>query len=295
MKLFYSNGAKVVFGDLDTALAEEVVKATSSNSVHFIQCDVRNYADELALFKAALERYGKVDYAIANAGVFEKANYFDPQDGLEGMEKEPNLTVVDVNLKGVLYFARIACTYLSHGQDRDAPSDKCMVLTSSVTGFKETPGIPVYQSSKHGVLGLLRALRLYLPKTFPGVRINAVCPSMTFTGMTVGLEDGWMKDGLPVNQPGDIAKVLAGLCVSGPGRAAMKYDVTWQETTGKGRNAGGTNWEDQSKGVSGRAIYVAGGQGWDVEEGLDRTEHLWMGEDPSTTLIKIQAAMAAGR
>jgi NAD(P)-dependent dehydrogenase (short-subunit alcohol dehydrogenase family) len=59
-----------------------------------------------------------------------------------------------------MYFARIALAYLAHGQDPNAPTDKSLTFLSSVAGFKETPGIPVYQAAKHGVLGLMRSLPL---------------------------------------------------------------------------------------------------------------------------------------
>jgi hypothetical protein len=64
--------------------------------------------------------------------------------GWRGVEKEPNTAVLNVNLKGVMYFARIACEYLAHGQDPNAPTDKSLTFLSSVAGFKETTGIPVY-------------------------------------------------------------------------------------------------------------------------------------------------------
>ena len=294
VKLLHSHGAKVVFGDVNLAAAEETVKATSSETVHFQKCDVTSYKDNLALFKTALDKYGQVDHAIANAGLIEYGNWFDPEDGLEGIEKEPPVTTLEVNLKGVLYFARIACTYLVHGQDASAPTDKSLTMLASVAGFKESPGIPVYEASKSGVLGLLRALRLYVPTAYPGLRVNAVCPSMTETSMVKGIRDDWIKTGGPVNQPSDIARVLVGICSSGPGREAIRYDAQQSKAKEMGRNAGAMKWDDQSQGCHGRAIYVAGAEGWDIEEGLDRTEHLWLGEEPSTVMTHAQKSLGVG-
>ena len=200
-----------------------------------------------------------------------------------------------MNLKGVLYFARIALAYLSHGQDKEKPSDKSLTLLSSVAGFKETPGIFVYQASKHGVLGLLRTLRLYMPN-YPGVRLNAVCPGMTLTQMVDGIRENWLKSGAPKNEPSDVADVVVGLMVSGPGRRAMRYE----EEEGGARvramhSAGAMDWEDESKGVTGRAIYVAGAKGWDIEEGLDRTEALWLGAEASGELEFCQRQLGIGR
>jgi hypothetical protein len=53
--------------------------------------------------------------------------------------------------------------------------------------------------------------------------------------------------------------------VSGSGREAIKYDESQSAARQMGRNAGRKNWDDQNKGLNGRAIYVAGGDGWDVE------------------------------
>jgi hypothetical protein len=106
---------------------------------------------------------------------------------------------------------------------------------------------------------------LSVPHAYPGLRLNVVCPSMTLTG-TVAI-------GTPVNQPIDIAKVIAGIDVSGSGREAIKYDESQSAARQMGKNAGWTSWDDQNKGLNGRAIYVAGGDGWDVQEGLDRTQH----------------------
>ena len=100
---------------------------------------------------------------------------------------------------------------------------------------------------------------------------------MTMTGMVAGIEDGWMAIGVPVNQPADIANVIAGIAVSGPGREAIKYDETQSQARQMGHNARGTDWDDHSRGLDGRAIYVAAREGWDIEEGLNRTEHLWLG------------------
>jgi NAD(P)-dependent dehydrogenase (short-subunit alcohol dehydrogenase family) len=78
------------------------------------------------LFKTALQKYGHIDYAAANAGVIKQGLWFEPKDGLEGVEKELSTAVLDINLKGVMYFARIACAYLAHGRDPNAPTDKSL-------------------------------------------------------------------------------------------------------------------------------------------------------------------------
>jgi NAD(P)-dependent dehydrogenase (short-subunit alcohol dehydrogenase family) len=163
-----------------------------------------------------------------------------------------------VNLTGSLYFARIAAVYLKEGAK--PAEDKSLVLLSSTAGFKETPGLFAYTASKHGVLGLLRSARPYLPKTH-NIRVNAICPWMTDTVMVDGIRDNWVKEGLPVNQPEDVARVIL-------------------EVAGDGGN--------------GKAVFVEGGRGWDIEEGINRTEEVWLGRDVSRTLARGQEVLGDG-
>jgi NAD(P)-dependent dehydrogenase (short-subunit alcohol dehydrogenase family) len=72
VKLFHSKDAKIVFGEVNVAGAEEVIKQTPSESVHFQKCDAGDYGDNLALFKTALQKYGHIDHAVANAGIIKQ-------------------------------------------------------------------------------------------------------------------------------------------------------------------------------------------------------------------------------
>lgn len=59
-------------------------------------------------------------------------------------EQPPNKLVLDVNLLGALYFARIAAVYLRQGVSPD--DHKSLLLMSSAAGYKESPGLFVYQA-----------------------------------------------------------------------------------------------------------------------------------------------------
>jgi NAD(P)-dependent dehydrogenase (short-subunit alcohol dehydrogenase family) len=224
-----SCGASVIFGDIAPPL-----DGSTSHNVDFVKCDVRSYADNLALFKYAFDKYGRIDHALANAGLVERAGWVNAQSGIQAVEKEPDISVLDVNLKGVLYFAHIACAYLAEGNEM--VEDKSLTLISSVAGFKESPGLFVYQASKHGDLGLMRALRLFAPKVYKGPRVNAVCPSMTETGMVAGIRDGWISARLPVNTPNDLARVLVGIMAAGTKGGSGISDE--KDVKGKGNSTG---------------------------------------------------------
>jgi NAD(P)-dependent dehydrogenase (short-subunit alcohol dehydrogenase family) len=138
---------------------------SSTATVKFVHCDVTSYADNLSLFDAAYQAFGRVDHAFSNAGLGEQGNIFSSELTLESVREEPksSVQVVDVNLKGPLYFARLASVYLrqvAKGEEKDAgPVDKSLTFTSSVAAFREDPGLYVYVASKHGVMGLMRVLR----------------------------------------------------------------------------------------------------------------------------------------
>lgn len=137
-----------------------------------------------------------------------------------------------------------------------------MILVSSTAGFKETPGIFVYQAAKHGVLGLMRCLRQYLPYQAHRLRVNAVCPWMTDTVMSKGIRDAWVKAGLPMNVPVDVGRIIVGLLVDSQ--------------------------------LNGTSMYVEGGRGWEMEANLDRLEPQWLGEEPSRTLAIGQKVLGDG-
>ncbi|RFU27054.1 hypothetical protein B7463_g9285, partial [Scytalidium lignicola] len=265
VKQLYDNGAKVVHGDWDATNGEKLDASLKSNSSsssgesHFVKIDVFNYSSVISLFEKAWRLYKRVDIAISNAGVEETGQWFDPNLDRETIKEKPSTRTVDVNLTGTLYFARVAAVYLKDGAK--AGEDKSLVLVSSIAGFKDGPGLFVYQASKHGVLGLMRSLRSFLPK-YHGIRVNAICPWMTNTQMVDGIREGWFREGLPVNQPGDVGRVII----------EMGITKSW----------------------NGRGVLVEGGRGWDIEEGLEATEKIWLGEQLSKTVERGQVLLGDG-
>jgi NAD(P)-dependent dehydrogenase (short-subunit alcohol dehydrogenase family) len=147
-------------------------------------------------------------------------------------------------------------------QNRPENADRSITLISSVAGFKESPGMFVYQASKHGVLGLMRSLRLYLSSSTHRIRVNAICPWMTTTAMVKGVQEAWMKAKLPCNTPADVARIIAGVLA------------------------------DSS--LNGKSMYVEGGRGWEIEANIDRLEPQWLGEEPSRSLAQGQAVLGSG-
>lgn len=141
----------------------------------------------------------------------------------------------------------------------------------------------------------MRSLRPYVTHKFPGVRVNAVCPSMTLTNMVDGVVGDWQKKNLPVNLPQDIASVLVGIAAAGPGSDAMWYDE--QESPGlrARESVGSTDWDNKLQaGLHGRALFVLGRKYYDIEEGLEKTEPIWLGKEASKNVKGAQESLGLG-
>ena len=82
-------------------------------------------------------------HALACAGIIEQGRWFDPELTIETVEKEESRLTLDVNLVGTCMFARIAVVYLKH--EKKQGEDKSLTLISSAAGFRESPGLWMYQ------------------------------------------------------------------------------------------------------------------------------------------------------
>ncbi|KAK9457423.1 hypothetical protein V1511DRAFT_508862 [Dipodascopsis uninucleata] len=266
VQILLEMGNYVVFGDIMVEVSELLVKEllarnrTYEDKLLFVKTDISKYDDIYKLFYTALEKYGRVDTAINVAGLPETENWLEPDFTVKSVKSYPSTTkVVDVNFMGSLYFVRIAPAFLKH--EKLSSEDKNMILFSSVAGFKESPGICVYQATKHAVIGILRATRKYTPIS-DYIRINVICPWMTLTRMVEGIKDGWIKNKLPTSMPSEVANITIGVAAEGT--------------------------------VSGECIFISRATGWMTESGIDTTEHIWLGVEPSRELARGQAFLGSG-
>lgn len=198
---FAAEGANVVVCDIDEGALKEAARAWAPARTLALRCDVSRFDDVQALVAAAVERFGGLDVMVNNAGIAKEGSVGD-------VTLEDWQATLNTNLSGVFHGCRAALPHLLERQG-------CIVNTASVSGLGGDWAMSAYNAAKGGVVNLTRSLALDYGAR--GVRTNAVCPSLTRTGMTTSmLEDEALverfMDRLPlrkVAQPADIAGVVA--------------------------------------------------------------------------------------
>ena len=170
--LFAAEGATLVLGDKSEAVHETATLVeTAGGTVTALQIDAGIEADVRSLVDLAVTNYGGLDIAFANAGV---------SGGMESVfETTPEhmAEVLRVNLIGPLLMVKHAGKRMWE-QGRGGS----IILTASVAGIRSGAGGPSYSASKAGVINLAQTSAQQLSDT--GVRVNAICPGLTETGMT---------------------------------------------------------------------------------------------------------------
>jgi NAD(P)-dependent dehydrogenase (short-subunit alcohol dehydrogenase family) len=155
--------------DLDAAV--QAVAALGVKAVG-IPCDVRSDADVKAMVAEVLKTFGKVDIAVANAGVTSLIPVVD-------MDEATWDDTLDTHLKGTFLLARYTVRAMI-----GAHAGK-FVAISSVGGQRGFGMGSHYCAAKHGILGFVKSLAMEVADH--NVNVNAVCPGYVWTPMMQGL------------------------------------------------------------------------------------------------------------
>ncbi|HLS81008.1 MAG TPA: SDR family NAD(P)-dependent oxidoreductase [Steroidobacter sp.] len=196
-------GARVVLGDINAAgLSEVKAELGAAASAH--ELDVANHEHCAAIVRSAIETTGRLDILCNIAGVLNMAP-------IAAITPDEWNRIIQINLSGVFYMCQAALPRL-------VETKGCIVNLSSAAGLVGVPFNAPYVASKHGVVGLTRALALEFANA--GVRINAICPTGVKTPMIMkplaeGLDAAllakaapWL-DGGEFCDPSDIADAVA--------------------------------------------------------------------------------------
>ncbi|KAH7142122.1 short chain dehydrogenase reductase [Dactylonectria macrodidyma] len=172
-KAFVEAGAFVTIGDYDEAAGSSAERELSPNAA-FVKCDVRDWDQQVALFRTALESspHKSIDVVIANAGIVGADDFNTQQDHTQ-LPSKPDLRILEVNLTGTAYTAYLALHFFRN-QPQDVSRDRCLIIKGSIAAYADQPGSPQYNMSKWGARGLFRNLRRVSWRD--GVRVNFVAP-----------------------------------------------------------------------------------------------------------------------
>lgn len=186
---FAQEGARVIIGARRVDQSNQVVQKISAlgGEAHFVPADVSRAADVERLVKTAVEKFGRLDCAVNNAGIVGPR--FTP---VADVTEEHWDKVMSVNLKGVwLCMKHEIHAMLAHGGGS-------IVNVASIYGVKPSDiGHAPYATSKHAVVGLTTSAAADYGQM--NIRINAVAPGFTHSEM------------VDVNRPGaaEIYKTLS--------------------------------------------------------------------------------------
>ncbi|MEZ0350093.1 mycofactocin-coupled SDR family oxidoreductase [Mycobacterium sp. pR1184] len=133
------------------------------------EIDIRNLADQEQLIADAIDQFGRLDVVVANAGVLSFGRLWE-------LSEDEWDTVIDVNLSGTWRTLRAAVPAMIR-----LGNGGSIIIISSTTGLKATPGNGHYSASKHGLVGLTNSLAVELGEY--GIRVNSVHPYAVTTPM----------------------------------------------------------------------------------------------------------------
>jgi len=196
-------GCSVVVCDIDLEGVKKTaaeIKALGGKSLA-VKTDVTNGNEVNDLVKQTIEKFGKIDIMVANAGhAFANGPFANQKE--EDWDKD-----IALNLKGVMLCARAA---LPNMLERKYGK---IIATSSGAAKRGAPGVEAYGASKAGVAGFTKSLALSVASQ--GVNVNCVAPAIAVTNfvggkMSPGLQR--MVDEIPQKRatvPQDVANVVA--------------------------------------------------------------------------------------
>jgi cis-2,3-dihydrobiphenyl-2,3-diol dehydrogenase len=177
---FIEEGAKVAVLDRSEESCA-VLETEQGDAVHCVSGDVRSIEDNQALIQQTLEKFGQLDCAVGNAGIWDyNISLADlPAEKLSDSFDE----LFGINTKGYLMLAKTALKPL-------AESKGPMIFTVSNAGFWPSGGGVLYTATKHAVVGMIRQLAFEFA---PYVRVNGVAPGAISTKLkgpeSLGMEN----------------------------------------------------------------------------------------------------------
>ncbi len=188
-RLLADEGARVVIGDV---LDQEgrALAADLGDQGLYVHLDVTDPEEWSAALAATLERFGRIDVLVNNAGIANGAPIAEfPIDTWK--------KTLDINLTGTFLGIRAVAASLS------AQRSGSIINISSVEGLRGSAGLHAYVASKFAVRGLTKSVAIELGAA--GVRVNSIHPGFISTPMTAGMDAAQLQ--IPFGRAADPIEV----------------------------------------------------------------------------------------
>ena len=208
---FAKEGGIVVVSDINEKGGLETVAQieAAGGQGTFIKTNVADYEEVSALIKSIVDKYGRLDVAVNNAGI----------GGIPARTAECSLEnwdkVMAINSTGVFYCLKAQIPQML------AQGGGAIVNTASIAGLRGLPSSIAYVASKHAVVGMTKTAAMEYARN--NIRINAICPVFTVTPLfdpevmdqvSAGLSDK-LRKGIPMKRfanPIEMAHTILWLC-----------------------------------------------------------------------------------
>jgi 3-oxoacyl-[acyl-carrier protein] reductase len=190
---FAEEGATVVICDLNEEQGHKTV-ATIGSAASFERVNVADRAAVGAFVDGVVERFGRVDVLVNNAGVLRDGTLVKVKDGVlvKQMSEADFDLVIAVNLKGVFNCTQAVVPHMIRQRSG------VILNATSIVGLDGNFGQTNYVATKAGVIGMTKVWARELGRS--GIRVNAVAPGFTATEMVAAMPEN-ILDGMRGRTP----------------------------------------------------------------------------------------------
>lgn len=167
-----AEGGKVILGDISDEQIKHLAAELGSDNALGVHLDVTSSSDWAQAVKAGVDRFGKINVLVNNAGILHGAP-------LQDYEDQDWYRLMDINLNGVFKGVRAVIPAMK------ACAGGSIINISSTAGMKGFSGASAYVTSKFAIRGLTKAAAVELAKDC--IRVNSVHPGNIDTDMIAGM------------------------------------------------------------------------------------------------------------